>query len=126
MKMTYDLSIKEESGILYFQVTGKITMETGISMLKEIVDETVKRQFKKILVDITDMTGSLKTLEQYELPKLIPEEFKKVKIAMIDKEEDKNIWKYFETSVRNKGYNMLTFIDIDDAKKWLLQSGYSV
>jgi len=58
MKMTYDLSIKEEPGILYFQVTGKITMETAISMLKEIVDETVKRQFKKILVDITDMTGS--------------------------------------------------------------------
>lgn len=122
MKMTYKLSIKEESGILYFHVTGKITIETASSMLKDIVNESEKRQFKKILVDITDMTGSLKTLEQYVFARLIPEKFKKIKIAMIDKEEDKNIWEFFETSVRNKGYNMLTFTDIDDAKKWLLQS----
>ena len=120
--MPYELSIKKEAEILYFYTTGKITMETASSMLKEIIDESAKHQFKKILVDITDMTGSLQTLEQYEFPKLIPEEFKRMKIAMIDKEEDKNIWQFFETSVRNRGYNILTFTDTDDAKKWLLQS----
>ena len=120
ISLPHGLSVKEESGILHIHVTGDRTLDVAFTVVSDMAAACIEHQCKKVLVDTRDMTGRLETMEQYDFPKEVPEEFKKIKIAAIDTEEDKNIWRFFETSARNHGYNMRTFTDVDAAKKWLL------
>jgi len=47
-------------------------------------------------------------------------------VALLYRQESHEYTTFFETAVRNRGINLLAFLDEDEAIKWLLDSGKQV
>lgn len=121
--MSYELSIEKKPDFLHVHVTGIRTREAVAAMAKDIIDACVQHQTSKVLVDVRELTGRLSTLNAYEVPSV---EFPKLKrpgllkkAVIVDVEEFKDSFRFFETVARNRGFNLRIFGDIDKAIKWL-------
>jgi len=122
--MQYQLNMKKEPGYLYVQVTGIRTPETVMAMGKEVIAECDARKYSRALVNVQGMKGGLKTFDAY---KLGTEDLKqlrrpgRIKVSIVDLEENQNRFRFLETVVHNQGFNLSIFSNVDEAITWLCE-----
>ncbi|UCH15763.1 MAG: hypothetical protein JSV22_07295 [Bacteroidales bacterium] len=121
--MSYELTYKKKKDILFVKVKGMRSFKTIISVIKDIQQICIKQKTSKVLIDVQELEGHLKTMEAYELPALV---FPKIrdknifeKSAIVDREESYPYYSFFENVSVNRGFNLRIFTNIDDAAEWL-------
>lgn len=126
IKTDYSLEKKYEKDFLHVHVTGERVREVLIDIAKDIVAALKKRQYTKVLIDVTQLRGHLNTIDTYDLgtrdfPTL--KQNKPMKIAICDNHISENL-RFFETVSRNIGLNIRVFTIDDDAIQWLRSNEY--
>lgn len=121
--MSYELTYKKEKDILLVKASGMRSFKTVISIITDIQEICIKQNIPKVLVDVQELEGHLKTMEAYELPAFI---FPKIrdksiieKSAIVDLEESRGYYSFFENVSVNRGFNLRIFSNIKDAVEWL-------
>jgi hypothetical protein len=120
--MSYQLKLKKEPAYLFVQVTGIRTLETVLAAGKEVILACDEQGYNRVLVDVQEMTGELTTFEVYDLGTGDLKEFRRpgqLKMAILDLEENRSRFRFFETVFHNRGYNLRIFSNMDEAIKWL-------
>lgn len=121
MPFTYD--IKEKEGLLIFELEGTRTRETNARVADAIREACVKRGVQKVLVDALALEKRLGVLDAHAGPTTdFPRDVssKQIKVAVLDREEFEDTFRFFETVARNAGYCLRIFGDRKKAMQWLL------
>jgi len=122
--MPYELTFVNEDGFLSVHATGVRTRDAVLAMANEILNTCDKRQYNRVMVDVRKMTGQLNTFETYDMTTVDLtrlRRFRNIKIALLDLEKNRERVVFFETVSRNMGFNLMAFLDMNDATKWLLE-----
>jgi hypothetical protein len=121
--MTYRLIIEKKSDVLWVTASGRRSPETVLGMSKDILAACVEQGVKKVLADVRGLEGRLPRLEAYDIP---DKHFPKMRdravlthTAVVDMEEFKNSYRFFENVSANRGFNLRIFSDPDQALDWL-------
>jgi hypothetical protein len=123
-KATCNIRIQPESGYVHLFVEGERTVDTVRRIAREIYAACIKHDCLRALVDVTRMTGQLSIVDQYYLPADdVPKDpvAKRIRVAVIDDEQDRKAWSFFETVVRNAGYKFKIFTDRGAALQWITE-----
>lgn len=119
----YKINIRVEDGYIYAHVTGEEGLENSWAYWREIATVCVKLGFKKVLVE-DRLEGEISTLDAHIFAKEFTERTGiplGTKIASVSLPEKLPVQEFVATVVLNwAGVNAKVFIDIDEAKKWLL------
>ena len=120
--MSYKLTINKENDFLYAIINGIRTSESIKNVTKEICEECIKNQCTKVMVDVRDFKGHIKSSDLFslgsnELSEISGKSIKKV--AILDIEGNEKSQNFFENVSRFWGHNVSIFTDIIDAKQWL-------
>ncbi len=121
--MAYELEIRKEEGFLYVSAKGVRTPDTISSMATEILEACIKHGIDKVLVDVRKLGGRLSIFDSFSI---VVKEFPRItksgaitKAALVEAEERRERYRFFETVARNRKYNIRAFEEIDAAAKWL-------
>jgi len=122
--MSYRLDIRKEPQYLSVQVSGIRTPETILSVAKEIIAICDDSGHNRVLIDVQEMTGQLKTFDVYDLGTGALKGLRRpgrLKVSVVDLEDNRGRFGFFETVVQNQGFNLRFFSDADEALRWLLE-----
>lgn len=121
--MAYTVDYQERSGYLYVRVSGERSGPDVVALTREVYEKAIEMGYGKLLIDVREYGGRLKTVESYEV---VTREFPKYKgtglqkAAILDRElTEPNRWYFFETVARNRGFNLGVFADPEAAVTWL-------
>lgn len=122
--MDYEFEMLEEDGYVVAALGGIRTPETLITVAARTTAFCNERQIKRVLIDIRRMSGGLDTLETYEVAgHEIPRQEsvrRALRAAILDRPENIERIRFFETVAVNRGLNVKVFADEDLAVEWLL------
>ena len=120
--MDYKLKYRKKTDYLHVEASGTRTPETLLSAAKDVVVACEKHGYNKVLADAQKMTGTLGTANRFYL---VEDGFKKLrgpkrlKISIVDIEDNRSRFEFFETVARNRGFNLRIFANADKAILWL-------
>jgi hypothetical protein len=121
--MSYELTIKKREDVLWVKATGTRSLQTVLAMSEDIFTACIEQNTTKVLVDVRALEGRLETMEAYQIP---DKHFPKMRdrsvitrAAIVDLEEFRNIYKFFENVAVNRGFALRVFSDLDEALEWL-------
>ncbi len=121
--MAYDLRFEVRGDVLWVTATGIRSFQTVLAMMQDISAASVEKKCEKVLIDVLALEGRLTTLDAFKIPS---EHFPKLRdhslitrCAIIDLEEFKHSYRFFETVAVNRGYNLRIFSDTGEAIAWL-------
>lgn len=108
MQMNYKLKIKNMGDYLLFTTTGMRSMESVISIAKDVQAACAKEKVNKALVDVRAMVGELSTIDAYDLSEIhfpIIQDRKILKLVVIvDNKENEARYHFLETVAVNRGF----------------------
>jgi hypothetical protein len=121
--MSYEVTINKEENFLHVQAAGERTLDNILAITHEIMAAYARHGIPKVLVDVREIEGALSTMEGFELP---TEHFQKIrdqrilqKAAIVDRKENEERFRFFQTVAENRGFNLRVFTDVDEATSWL-------
>ncbi len=120
--MSYELSYRHEPDYLHIQATGVRTIESIVSMAKDLLAVRDEHGYSKVLLDVRGMVGGLGTIAAYKLGSDDIQEFRRpgqLKLSIIDLKENRERFDFFENVAVNAGLNLRIFADVDKAMAWL-------
>lgn len=111
-------NIERRNGYLYLKYSEPYLFERYIAISKQVYNICLTENYSKVLVDILDMPGKIKTMDRFTIGVEGTLIFRgKVKIAILYRTEE--IDKFAETVGVNRGLNGRIFSDMDQALTWL-------
>ncbi len=120
--MSYELRFKHNPDYLSIHASGIRTLENIIGITLDYIAERDKHGYRKVLLDVREMTGKLSTIDAYNLGTEELEKFRRtgeVKVSIIDLEDNRERFQFMENVATNMGLNLRIFSDVDKALKWL-------
>lgn len=121
--MSYNLTIEKKGDVLWVTATGMRSLETVISMSKDIMAACAEQKVRRVLIDVRELKERMKMGEIYEISdKYFPKIRDRSVIthsAIVDLKEFEHEYKFFETVAMNRGFNLRLFSDPDEAVEWL-------
>ena len=121
--MSYQLTYKKEKEILHIKVSGIRSFETVLSIIKDIQQICVNQSTCRVLVDVRDLEGHLKTMEAYEIPSSVFPKLREKhvieKSAIVDLEESRKYFSFLENVAVNRSFNLRFFTNTEEAIEWL-------
>jgi hypothetical protein len=123
--MSFELEIRCEPDYLHVQATGIRSMETVMAIAQDSIKACDKHGYKKMLIDAQRMTGNLSDLGIYEIGGKDWEKIRgdtRYKAAVVDLEENRDRFRFYETVLVNRGFNIRFFSKAADAQRWLVGS----
>jgi len=119
--MSYELKIDIKEDVLWVTAIGTRSLKTVLAMSNNILAACRKHKITRVLVDVRELEGKLPRMETYDLPdKHFPKmQFRGVvtTIAVVNREEFNT--GFFENVAVNRGFNIHTFSDPEEALKWV-------
>ena len=114
-----DIEVRE--GILLVTVTGDLTFQSAVRVLKQVCDTAKEKEVNKILVNALAMQGEASTSDRYNFGLEMVEHFKqrqmKPWLAFVGKPPSMD---GFAVRVsQNRGLGIAMFSSLQDALKWL-------
>ena len=111
-----------DENILYLKSRGIMDNSSANGMVKALADTAIEYKCLTHLVDHRETTFALGTLDYFNRPAINQKlgVSRSFKTAMVFTELTENT-RFMETVFRNRGYNLLHFTDVDEAKVWLMQ-----
>ena len=124
--MTYAIAYNASDHIIELKVQGNLTLQGVKEFVYELVKVSKEQNCYSILNDMRQATIKLSTLEIYELPAILSDiaassglDIHKFRRAFVTQNEQDNLI-FFENVSVNRSQNAKYFIDIDEARKWLI------
>lgn len=121
--MDYEIEMVEGDGFVTAVLTGVRTPETLIAAASQTTAFCDQQQVSRLLIDLRGMSGGLDTLETFEVAGQELPRRKAVRrvlrSAILDRQENIERIRFFETVAINRGLNVKVFADEDLAVEWL-------
>ena len=120
--MDWEISIDQESNVLYVKTLGLFNMDSTAELIKECLALIKMRGCRRCLVDNTGLQLiRIETLEIYSAPAMfsslgVP---RSLHIAQVFSEKHKNELHFLEKVCYNNGYSVSVFSEIELARQWL-------
>jgi hypothetical protein len=124
-----DILVKFETHeeFLHCKASGEYSFEYMCSMIRKVLAEAGQRGANKVLVDGLQMWGSPTVAERYELSEFLAREMVEARIfprlALLGKEPLVDPNRFGEIVGTNRGVQMKTVEEMEDAVKWLGERG---
>ena len=122
--MSYTITTEVEQGHVKLVASGEQTLEGNKELVFRVLEACAKNDLGKALVDIRGLVGQPGVASDYELADIAAREALGLlqKVALLYRQESHEYTAFFETAVRNRGINLLAFLDEGEALRWLLDS----
>ncbi len=124
--MSYEFTIEEKPNHLYVSATGERTRENVAAIAHRIIDACEKNLVKGVLVDVRQLTGRLRVFDSFMIVAIEFPRLKRLgvlsKAAIVDREENRARFAFFERISRNRGFNVRAFSQVSEATEWLRSS----
>ena len=120
--MSYKIDMKNEPDYLYVEATGTRSIETIAAIIQDYVEACDKHGYKKVLLDAQRLTGKLSITNIYQMAKEQAKKYKehsRLKVAVVDLEENRDRFRFFETVLVNIGFEVRFFSEVAAAQQWL-------
>jgi hypothetical protein len=125
--MSHTIIYNSELQIVEVTIQGDYTLAEAKQLLFETVEIIKNHHCYLILTDLRNAKVGISTLQQYNAPELFREAFaasgidvSKIKRAVVIPNITET-YKFAENVVVNRGQKMRLFLDIVEAKEWLLE-----
>jgi hypothetical protein len=126
--MTHTVTYNPDPGVIHTIAQGKLTLSEAKEIITEIAQLAIEKNCFLCLSDYRQVTMEMTTLQIHDLPKILstivaslglrPSQFRRAIIA----EKDSKDYLFFETVTLNNAQQVRLFQDVEEAKKWLLQT----
>jgi len=124
--MSYKIDVRREPDYLYVKAWGVRSVENLMSIARDSLKANEKYGYENILVDVCDMIGQLSTFDVYNFGEEANGKFKKLrssgKTAIVDLEENRQRFRFVETVLINRGFDVRFFANATDAEQWFRKS----
>jgi hypothetical protein len=121
--MSYRLRFEANESFFIATATGTRSLQTVIDMSKDLLAVCADKKIKKVLVDIQSLEGHLSFMESFEFnthyfPNIRNRNIIN-KCAVVDRKENEDENRLFETIAVNREYKLNIFLDFNEAVDWL-------
>ena len=122
--MSYVIETEIKQFYVKLRVSGKQTLENNKELVSRVIKACTENNIKKALVDIRGLVGQPGIFSDYELASIAAKDALGLiqRVALIYHRGSHEFTSFFETTIRNRGINLLAFLDEDEALEWLLES----
>lgn len=122
--MGYKIDFEVRDHYLIARVKGSASLEGNIEFARKLIETSTVNDRKKILIDIRELTNPTGIFDAYKLSEVGASlvNGKSLKIALLHGRERKELESFFETASRNRGINIMVFMDEEKCIEWLLNS----
>ncbi|MBL8090708.1 MAG: hypothetical protein KF758_01855 [Anaerolineales bacterium] len=111
-------TIEVRNNYVYVYYDGTNDVDSIITLMKEIADICKKENIKKLLADVSNMTGEPSIIGRFQVGIAGVRIFKGMKkIAIVYKKVDSN--RFAETVAVNRGLPSMVTHDIEKAREWI-------
>jgi hypothetical protein len=123
--MSYSITTEVEQGYVKLVASGEQTLESNKELVFRVLEACAENNLRRALVDIRGLVGQPGVASDYELAGMAAQEALGLlqKVALLYRQESHEYTAFFETTVRNRGINLLAFLDEGEAIQWLLDPG---
>ena len=125
--MAHQVTYNPDSGLIESKIQGDLSLEEAKQLIAEIGATAKENNCFLCLSDYREATMNLSTVEIYDIPRIlagslasIGVDAQKFKRAIVV-ERSLEDYHFYETVSLNTGQNIKLFLDMDEAKKWLLE-----
>ena len=124
--MLREISYHEDLDIVQLRTSGTYELSVETETLKRLAEALKEHQCRKILADHRQADVIAKTMKSYERPFLYEQiwgdskTISQIKTAVVFKEITDD-YRFYETVLQNRGWNLEIFDDYDEAMNWLTQ-----
>ena len=126
--MTHTVTYNPALGVIETVAQGNLNLSEAKEIISAITQIAVEKDCFLCLSDYREATIAMSTLQIYEIPKILstivtssglrPSRFKRAIIA----EKSSKDYQFFETVTLNMGQHIKLFQDIEEAKRWLVET----
>jgi hypothetical protein len=118
--MSDDLHIIQGEGYLHIEFAGEFSIPAAKRSVDTMMDACMKMSCTKVLFDCRCMTGSLSTMDRYDVAQYGSDKIDHIiRVAMLGRDDQILPDKFFENVAVNRGLTLKVFTDIDEAVAWL-------
>jgi hypothetical protein len=118
-KKEYQLVTSVNEGILEIIITGELPINAVDKQLDEINAIAKTKNVGLMLIDVRSEKGRIGLGESYFRLRETPANLSRMKIAIIDIEENAVLQSFQEITAKNASLLLKWFTDIDEARNWL-------
>ena len=120
--MDYDVNIDNKNKVVLCTCRGMLDLSSAKSMTRDVRKRAYELGYG-LLYDVANLSLGVGITDAYCFPRdmeNIYEEFihRRGRAAIVYK-SDKDFWKFFKTTARNAGVNVVLFCEIEEALEWL-------
>ena len=126
--MSMDVKIQQEEGFLNVRVTGRFSLAEANKGLIQMFEAVARHRAARVLVDCSDLQGSITTMQNFDHATFAAEMINEyshrgvsmaTRFAYITVGAFSDPDKFAETVAVNRGLDVRTFDNADDALRWL-------
>ncbi len=115
----YQLATSLNEGICEIIITGEVLSNAVDKLLSEVNAIGNSMNVYAQLIDVRSAKGRFAFAESYFRVRDYPADRSRIKIAVVDLEENAGLQSFQEISAKNAGLSLKWFTDIDAARTWL-------
>jgi hypothetical protein len=121
--MAYDIFIDVKDGYLQVVVRGVSSLPDNIDLQKRVAQACKENKCTRVMVDIRELKNPTSITEIYQFGKNAEQNLRNVSIkaAVLHDEDRTEHESFLETTMKNRGVNLRSFLSEKDALKWLLK-----
>ena len=118
--MPFKIHVFLEEGYVLLDHYDEISVAEVNEARSNVIEQLVKHALSRVLVNICDVTNKLSTLDTY----FVTESHAKVKLpkaraALLSRPDQREDAKFMETVAVNRGLNIRSFLNKEEALAWL-------
>ena len=121
----FDIEITVEEDFLLISARGNYSLSNANNLIKLAIDNGLSHNKSKILIDITDITGSIPLFNRFQFSEFLFNYIRKHalgkvnRIAVVGKEPIVDKERFGEIVAKNRGVNVRVFTDMSQASTWM-------
>ncbi|HEY0657310.1 MAG TPA: hypothetical protein VGD05_02495 [Pyrinomonadaceae bacterium] len=119
---SYTIEFEDREEYLYVLVSGEqLSSEIAKQYWEEIAKERVKLKRSKVMVE-KNFTQSVSMAEMYDMGVKLSDNFKRKKIAFLDRYGNGEVNDFGQMVAQNQGVKIKVFTNIAEAERWLTEN----
>lgn len=118
---TYQIGVSWNEEILVITLSGQASEHNAAEIVREVIGIANEKRPRRVLVDSRNLRGQPGFADTYFLAREYPlqDAYITPRIAVINREENRSLASFRETTTWNLGLNIRYFSDPDEAIVWL-------
>lgn len=116
--MAWRVEADPQPGYLIIRILGRADARVSDEIIAAIFREMAAHNCMRVLADIRGVEGRLGVLETFNMVSTYPC-IPGLRVAILDRPEDKSWSDFYETASVNRGYDNRVFTDLEKAVEWL-------